>query len=183
MTRATREAVARAAARRVRRTLVERWRSFALVAVIVLALDQIAKEVVRAALAPGESHDLFPGLSLTRVTNEGIAFGFFPGRQSVIAVLTVVALCGIAIAIVGLMRRHRGVATGGGLLVGGSLGNLVDRLAHGGVTDFLDPVRWPAFNLADIAIVAGAALIALGLLTPDHRTDSGPGTDPPWAAR
>jgi signal peptidase II len=184
MTPGTREAIARAAARRARRTLTERWRAFGLMVAAVLVADQITKAIVRTTLEPRESHQVFPGLSITRVTNEGIAFGLFPGRQAAVAVLTLVALCGIAIAIVALMSRHRGVATGGGLLVGGSLGNLVDRVAHGGVTDFLDPARWPAFNLADIAIVAGAALVALGLLSPDHSTGGGAGGgDPPWAAR
>lgn len=182
MTHGTREAIARAAARRTRRTLTERWRAFALVAFTALALDQITKLIVRATLDPRESHELFPGFSITRVTNKGIAFGLFPGRQVAVAILTVVALCGITIAIVALMSRHRGVATGGGLLMGGSLGNLIDRLVHGGVTDFLDPARWPAFNLADMCIVAGAALIALGLLSPDHHGPNGSG-QPPWSAR
>lgn len=182
MTHGTREAIARAAARRTRRTLTERWRAFAVIAAAVLSVDQVAKLVIRATLDPRESHRIFPGFAITRVTNEGIAFGLFPGRQAAVAILTVVALCGIAIAIVALMSRHRGVATGGGLLMGGSLGNLVDRLIHGGVTDFLDPARWPAFNLADIAIVAGAGLIALGLLSPDHPGSNG--TDaPPWSVR
>lgn len=177
----TREAVARAAARRARRTLAERWRAFAVVAVSVFVLDQVVKTVVRATLERGETRRLLPGLSITRVVNEGIAFGLFPGRQAIVAILTVLALCGITVAIVGLMRRHRGVATGGGLLIGGSLGNLVDRLAHGGVTDYLDPARWPAFNLADMAIVAGAALIAVGLLVSEPGIERN--ADPPWSAR
>jgi signal peptidase II len=182
VTHRTREAIARAAARRTRRILTERWRAFSIIAVAVLALDQITKLIIRASLEPRESHEVFPGFSITRVTNKGIAFGLFPGRQVAVAILTVIALCGIAIAIVALMSRHRGVATGGGLLMGGSLGNLLDRLVHGGVTDFLDPLRWPAFNLADIAIVSGAALIALGLLSPDHHKPGG-SSEPPWSAR
>lgn len=178
----TRQAIARAAARRARRTLAERWKALVVIAVCVFAVDQVSKAIVRSSMQPGETRELFAGLSITRARNEGIAFGLFPGRQGVVAVLTVLALCGIALAIVGLMRRHRVVATGGGLLLGGSIGNLVDRLAHGGVTDFIDPARWPAFNLADVAIVTGAALIAYGLMTPDH--DGGtPAEEPPWAAR
>jgi signal peptidase II len=159
-----REAVVQATARRVRREAKARWRIFAILAVVVIAVDQLTKEVVRGSLEPRESHEIFPGFSLSRVRNEGIAFGLFPGRQSAVAILTVVALCAIAIALAGLVNRNATVAAGAGLLVGGSIGNLIDRLAHGAVTDFLDPARWPAFNLADIGIVTGAALIVLGLM-------------------
>jgi signal peptidase II len=62
------------------------------------------------------------------------------------------------------MRRSPLIALGGGLLIGGSLGNLIDRLYRGGVTDYLDPVAWPAFNVADMGIVCGAVLIVVGLL-------------------
>jgi signal peptidase II len=130
----------------------------------VLVLDQISKVAIRATLEPREAIDVFPGLDISRVTNEGIAFGLFPGRQAAVAVLTVVALCAIAIALAGLVARNDTVAIGAGLLVGGSVGNLIDRLAHGAVTDFVDLTRWPAFNVADIGITVGAALIVLGLL-------------------
>jgi signal peptidase II len=159
-----REAVERAAARRERREARARWRRFILLAVAVLVADQIAKAIVRGSLAVGESHQILPGFSITRVTNEGIAFGLFPGRQSVVAILTVVALCGIALTLAGFAHRHALVSAGGGLLVGGSVGNLIDRLMHNGVTDYLDPAHWPAFNLADVGITVGAALIVLGLL-------------------
>jgi signal peptidase II len=164
VSQSAREAVVKAAARRERREAKARWRSFGILAVVVLAVDQITKELIRAGFDPRESHQLFPGFSLTRVRNEGIAFGLFPGRQSAVAILTVVALCAIAIALAGLVNRNATVAAGAGLLVGGSLGNLIDRLMHGAVTDFLDPARWPAFNLADCGIVTGAALIVLGLM-------------------
>jgi signal peptidase II len=159
-----REAVERAAARRERREARARWRRFVLLAGIVLVADQVAKAIVRGSMAPGETHEIFPGFALSRVTNEGIAFGLFPGRQSVVAVLTVVALSAIALTLAGFAHRHPMVSAGGGLLVGGSVGNLVDRLMHDGVTDYLDPAHWPAFNLADVGIVVGAALIVLGLL-------------------
>ena len=110
------------------------------------------------------------------MANEGIAFGLFPGRQAAISILTVLALSAIAIALAGLVTRNATVAAGAGLLVGGSIGNLIDRLAHGAVTDFLDPARWPAFNLADIGIVTGAALIVLGLLQDGEAERSRPTT-------
>lgn len=160
----TRDALMHAIARRQRRQVQARWWRFGILAAVVLVLDQVAKIIVRQTLEPRESIEVFPGFSLSRVSNEGIAFGFFPGRQAVVAVLTVVALSAIAIALAGLVSRNAYVAAGAGMLVGGSLGNLIDRLIHGAVTDFLDFTRWPAFNLADCGITIGAALIVFGLV-------------------
>lgn len=170
----TREALQQAIARRQRRQTKARWWRFGFLAALVLAADQISKAVVRATLEPHETVELFPGFDLSRVTNEGIAFGLFPGRQAAVAVLTVAALCAIAVALAGLVARNATVAAGAGLLVGGSLGNLIDRLTHGAVTDFLDPARWPAFNLADCGITVGAVLIVLGLMR-EAEDDQHPG--------
>ncbi|MGD9694941.1 MAG: signal peptidase II [Thermoleophilia bacterium] len=170
----TREAVEHAAARRLRRQAHTRWWILGALALVAFALDQITKAIIRSNLELRESHDVFPGFDISRVNNEGIAFGLFAGRQSAIAILTVVALCAIAIALAGLVARNAVVAAGAGLLVGGSLGNLVDRLWHGAVTDFLDFAHWPAFNVADCGITVGAVLIVLGLLREDgERDDAG----------
>ena len=158
------ETVAQAIDRRERRATQRRWIRFAVLAIVVLVLDQASKAVIRATLEPRERIDVFPGFQISRVANEGIAFGLFPGRQAIVAVLTVVALCDIAIALAGLVARNATVAAGAGLLVGGSLGNLIDRLALGAVVDFIDFARWPAFNIADCAITVGAALIVIGLM-------------------
>lgn len=160
----TREQVQRAIERRERRQVQSRWLRAGVLAAGVLAIDQATKVAVRGGMERGDAIGLLPGLELTRVTNTGIAFGLFPGRAALVSVLTVVALCGIAIALAGLVSRNPIVAAGAGLLVGGSIGNLVDRLAFGAVTDFIDPARWPAFNVADIGIVVGAGLIVFGLL-------------------
>ena len=167
----TREAVADAIARRHRRQTKARWYRFVGLALLVLVLDQISKAIIRAELAPRESHEVFSWFAISRVANEGIAFGLFPGRQAAIAVLTVIALSAIAIALASLVSRNPMVAAGAGLLVGGSLGNLIDRLVHGAVTDFIDLARWPAFNLADCGITIGAVLIVLGLLADDREAE------------
>ena len=171
----TREALQRAIARRQRRQTKARWWRFALLAALALLADQITKAIVRGNLDPHETIEVFPGFDISRVTNEGIAFGLFPGRQGAVAILTVAALCAIAVALAGLVARNATVAAGAGLLVGGSLGNLIDRLAHGEVTDFLDPARWPAFNVADCCITAGAVLIVLGLMREAEEGDPHPG--------
>lgn len=134
-----------------------------IVAAAVFVLDQISKLVVRATLERSEDIALFPGFQLTHVDNDGIAFGLFPGRPGLVAGLTVIALVGIGIAVIRAARQSLAVALGGGMLLGGSVGNLVDRIYRDGVTDFLDPVAWPAFNIADIGIVLGASLVVLGL--------------------
>jgi signal peptidase II len=170
----TREALQRAIARRRRRQTHARWWRFGALAAIVLVLDQASKVAIRATLEPRERIEVLPGLDISRVSNEGIAFGLFPGRQAAVAVLTVVALCAIAIALAGLVARNATVAAGAGMLVGGSLGNLIDRLARGAVTDFLDPARWPAFNVADCGITIGAVLIVIGLMR-DGEEDDEPG--------
>jgi signal peptidase II len=167
----TREALVRAIARRRRRQTKARWLRFGLLAVLVIVLDQISKAIIRAALDPRESIEVVSWFSISRVANEGIAFGLFPGRQAAVAVLTVIALSAIAIALASLVARNATVAAGAGLLVGGSLGNLIDRLAHGAVTDFIDLARWPAFNLADCAITIGAVLIVVGLMADGEEAD------------
>lgn len=169
----TRDAVVSATARRHRRQIQARWRRFVIIALLVVVADQISKLIIRGQLAPREMIEVFPGFSISRVSNEGIAFGLFPGRQGIVAVLTVIALSAIAIALAGLVARNAMVAVGAGLLVGGSLGNLIDRLVHGAVTDFIDLDRWPAFNLADCGITVGAVLIVLGLLRDADEDDDG----------
>lgn len=159
-----RDAVDHAASRRAQRDARRRGAWFVVAAIATFAVDQATKLAVLAGIERGERIDLILGVGLVRARNEGIAFGLFPGRPGVVATLTVIALVVIAGALIRLARHSLIVAFGGGLLIGGSLGNLVDRLVHGGVTDFIDPPAWPAFNVADIGIVVGAAIIAIGLL-------------------
>jgi signal peptidase II len=167
----TREAVADAIARRHRRQTKARWYLFGALALLVLVLDQITKAIIRGQLELRERNEVFSWFSISRVNNEGIAFGLFPGRQEAIAVLTVVALSAIAIALAGRVSRNPMVAAGAGLLVGGSLGNLIDRLAHGAVTDFIDLARWPAYNVADCGITIGAVLIVIGLMADEREAE------------
>lgn len=159
-----REAVERAIDRRTRREQRRRWQVAGALALAVLLLDQLTKTIIRASLDPGQDIGLVPGLEITRVRNEGIAFSLFPGRQSIIATLTVIALALIALALLRLVARNTWVAAGAGLLFGGSVGNLIDRVQHGGVTDFINVTHWPAFNVADIGIVSGAVCVVIGLL-------------------
>jgi signal peptidase II len=139
-------------------------------ATIVLVTDQIVKRQVREHIAFGETIHVMPGLDFVHTTNRGIAFSQFPGHQRIVASLTAIALCVIAVALVRFGRRSAAVLIGGGMLVGGAIGNLIDRLSHDGVTDFIAVTsHWPPFNVADIGIVCGAIIAGIGLM--GERTD------------
>jgi signal peptidase II len=146
----------------------------AVAAVVVLA-DQVAKELVQNSLELGERDDLFAGFELTRVMNSGVAFGLFSEGGDAV----VIAFTGIALALIlgwfVVDTTRPGLWLGVGLLTGGALGNLADRIFDGAVTDFLDPPIWPAFNVADIAITLGVVVIAFAALAP---TPQGQATEP-----
>jgi signal peptidase II len=132
-------------------------RALALI-VVVVALDQATKALLETQLDSGEHRDLVLGFELVNVTNEGIAFGFLGDGGDLVLVVTLVAL-GLVLAWFALAPPRPGLWIAVGLLVGGALGNLVDRVRDDGVTDFLDPPLWPAFNLADVAITAGVVVL------------------------
>lgn len=125
--------------------------------------DLVTKRLVEANLLLGQTIPIIPDVfHLTRVANPGAAFGLFPVGP--VALAAVAALVAVVILVVGpvLARNSSVLRLGLGLQLGGALGNLVDRLRIGLVTDFLDFRFWPVFNIADMAIVAGAGLLVLG---------------------
>lgn len=134
------------------------WRLAGATAAAVVALDQVLKQVVVSSFAPGESENVFFGIDLTYVRNEGVAFGLGDGGWPVYA-LTVGALL-LLTAYFALHADRPWLWLPAGAIVGGALGNLADRGREGSVIDYVDPAFWPAFNLADAAIVVGI----LGLL-------------------
>jgi signal peptidase II len=125
---------------------------------VVVALDQATKQLVVANIERGEQVDIFLGLDLTNTRNTGVAFGAFEGAGLLVAILI-----GLSLALlVGYFALHRDMPLlwlPVGLLLGGALGNLADRARDGAVIDFIDPVAWPAFNLADACIVIGVAML------------------------
>ena len=132
----------------------------------VIVLDYLAKIAVLASFTPGESRALTSFFNLVLVFNKGAAFSFLasaPGWQTpLFAAIAVVASIFISFLIV--KNRHKSVfCLGLALILGGALGNLYDRLAYGHVVDFLDfhaaGWHWPAFNVADSAITAGAGIL------------------------
>jgi signal peptidase II len=130
------------------------WLLALLTTAIVIGVDQATKAAVRSSLALGESRKLFIGVDLSYVRNKGVAFGFFGGGGAVVSVLTTLALAALLAYFV-LRTTTPLLWLPTGLVIGGALGNLWDRTRDGAVTDFIDPVLWPAFNVADICIVVG----------------------------
>ncbi len=136
-----------------------------LIAAAVVAADQLVKLAVRDDLKLGEQRDLPLGFHLTRLNNDGVAFGLFDDGGALVTVgVTALGLVGIVLvaAIAGRTKLPwAGAATA--LIVAGAIGNLIDRIALGSVTDYLDPPRWPAFNLADAAISIGVFILVVAL--------------------
>jgi signal peptidase II len=138
------------------------WGRAGLVVLAVVLLDQVTKAVVVANVGRGHRDAVFPGVELVHVRNRGIAFGLFDGGGALLTVLTLAALAALLVYFaLHATRPLLWLATG--LLLGGALGNIVDRAREGAVTDFIDLPLWPAFNLADMAITAGVLTLLLAL--------------------
>ena len=126
----------------------------ALLGAAVVGADQATKALARAGIDRGEREAVFPGLNLVNVRNRGVAFGLFSDGGAIVAIAAAAGL----LALVAFFVTHRSRPLAWlptGLLVGGAVGNLIDRVAEGSVTDFLKLPLWPAFNLADVAITFG----------------------------
>lgn len=131
-----------------------------LIGAAVLVLDQASKWLVLTRLTPGEGVEVIPGLfRLTLTRNAGAAFGLLPHRAGLLVAVAVLLLAGVLYHLWRSKGVRGPVAVGLGLALGGAGGNLVDRLRWGAVVDFLDFRVWPVFNLADVALVVGGALL------------------------
>jgi signal peptidase II len=140
----------------------------ALVVVVVVVCDQLSKRAVERSIVSGEERKLLPGISLVYSRNHGVAFGLQPGSNVGVTVVIAIALAALLVYFV----RHRSEAwlwLPTGMLFGGAIGNLIDRIRHGGVTDFVKlPLGWPPFNIADASITLGVVLLFL-LIDHHHR--------------
>jgi signal peptidase II len=135
------------------------WLRVALVCVCVIALDQLSKHAIEHSITPGEEHRFLPLVQLVNTRNHGVAFGFLPGSHLGVTILISLAL----IALLSYFALHVEVPwiwLPTGMLLGGALGNILDRLRHGSVTDFVKlPLGWPPFNLADASITLGILIL------------------------
>jgi signal peptidase II len=126
----------------------------AAVAVAVIVVDRLTKHAVVSGIAVGDVHKFLPGVNLVHVRNSGVAFGFLSSGGALVLTLTLAALAALLVYFV-LRPTRPWLWLPVGLLVGGALGNLIDRLANGSVTDFIKLPFWPAFNISDMAITFG----------------------------
>lgn len=141
------------------------------VTLAVVALDQIAKRIVEHDVVPGEERRLLPGVQIVNTRNRGVAFGFLPGRHLVVTVLVGVALA-VLLAYFARNARRPLIWLPTGLVLGGALGNIVDRVRLGSVTDFVKlPLGWPPFNLADAAITVGVLALLIVIEGPRSQRD------------
>ncbi len=130
------------------------WARAAATVLAVVALDQLTKFAANSAIDRGDSVNVFFGLDLTNTRNNGVAFGFLGGSGGVVGALIAVALVGLVVWFA-LNAAREWLWLPVGLLLGGAIGNLIDRAREGAVIDFIDPMWWPAFNVADMCIVVG----------------------------
>jgi signal peptidase II len=135
------------------------WPAAVATAGLVVAVDQATKQLADANIERGGEVNVFFGLDFTNTRNTGVAFGALEGGGLVVAILIGISLA-LLIAYFALHRDMPWLWLPVGMLLGGALGNLADRAREGAVIDFIDPVAWPAFNIADTCIVLGV----LGLL-------------------
>lgn len=138
------------------------------IAVLIVASDQLSKWwIIWKVMAPPRAIEITPFFNLVMVWNPGISFGLFSSASPLNAmVLSALALLVAAILLVWLYRSERlFIGSAIGMIVGGAVGNVIDRFRYGAVADFLDfhvaGYHWPAFNLADSMITVGATMIVL----------------------
>jgi len=144
------------------------WLGLAAVVVAAAAADQLTKHVVSTELALDEDVHVLGPFSIHHVQNSGIAFGLFASATALVTLLTAVAVAWMLVFFARSGSRHPVLPAALGLLIGGSVSNLVDRVRLGHVTDFLDFQGWPAFNLADTFIVVGVGILLLALVVSDR---------------
>jgi signal peptidase II len=144
------------------------------VAILVLVFDQLSKLWVSTSLPEGGWWSPLPGLwrvfRITHITNSGAAFGMFPDQGNFFIVIAVVVALTIVLYYRYLPTGEWLVRLSLGLQLGGAIGNLLDRLRYGHVVDFVDIGFWPIFNVADVSIVSGVAILAYCLWREDRMT-------------
>jgi signal peptidase II len=144
------------------------WVALVVIAGTAILADQLTKAIVVAQLPLGDTAVTIGPFSIHHVQNSGIAFGLFADSTSAVIALTAVAVGAMLVFFARTAQRHPLVPIALGLVIGGSIANLLDRVRLGHVTDFLDFAYWPAFNLADTFIVVGVGLLFASFVAADR---------------
>jgi signal peptidase II len=144
------------------------WLSLGSVALAAIVADQLTKHVVASQVPLENEVKVLGPFTIHHVQNSGIAFGLFASATAIVIVLTLVAVAWMVGYFARSGARHPLLPVAVGLLIGGSVSNLADRIRLGHVTDFLDFRYWPAFNLADSFIVMGVAILLGALVAADR---------------
>jgi signal peptidase II len=148
------------------------WLSLVAIALAAVLADQVTKHVVSSNLLLGEGLHVVGPFSIRHVQNSGIAFGLFSNATAVVIVVTAIAIGWMLAYFARSGARHPVLPVALGLVIGGSVSNLTDRVRLGYVTDFLDFRYWPAFNLADSFIVIGVGILLVALLLAEREPQS-----------
>ena len=131
-----------------------------LVFTAVLVADLVTKALVKSSLEPGEVRDVIGPVKLVDVRNSGVAFGQLQNGGVIVAAVIAIAICALLVYFSrNLSRPWIWLPTG--LLLGGAVGNIIDRVREGAVVDFIKLPHWPAFNVADSAITVGVIVLVL----------------------
>lgn len=147
---------------------------FLLLAALIVAADQLLKWVIRESVDRGDSHPVVWPLEIVHVTNSGAAFGMFQGAGPLLIMTSVVGMAAILVYLLNPSFAHPLMRLGLALMLGGAIGNLIDRVKDGQVVDFVKVPNFPAFNVADSAITIGVLLLAWAMIRE-------PATQPPEA--
>jgi signal peptidase II len=134
------------------------WLRAVAVTAVVVVLDQATKALVRANVAQGDSDGVLPAVQIVHVRNEGVAFSRFSGGGTIVTVIVAAALLALLAYFVTHLNKPL-VWLPTGMLLGGALGNIIDRVRDGAVTDFIKLPLWPAFNVADVSITFGVLVL------------------------
>ena len=138
---------------------------FLIAAVCVMISDQITKYIIVQKLPENSSIEIIPNFFyITHVRNTGAAFGLFQGYTGILTIISIVAIVLIIILKIILKLNYAFYNVSLGFVLGGALGNLIDRYFVGEVTDFINFTFWPVFNIADSFIIIGFCLIIILML-------------------
>jgi signal peptidase II len=146
------------------------WVLAALLAAALVVADQVAKAIVRSQIVLGEEVDVLGPLGLTHTNNTGVAFGLAGGTGAPLIIVMLVAL-GVVTYLFAQDPTRPWMWLASGLLAGGAVGNLIDRIGAGHVTDFIELPPWPPFNLADVGITFGVLLLVVIYLREGFREE------------